>query len=148
MSTILEALRKSEQDRKLNSIPTLSDMLAPKEPNQWPMLAVLISVIFLLIMLLLIFGRQWLDYGNETAQVVTISNQSLAAANTNPATAGDQELTVNVVSFSEVPNQSFTMINGKLYRQGEFVRAGLKVEKIETDRVILNLRGRRIIRTP
>ena len=148
MSTILEALRKSEQERKLNSIPTLSDMPVPQEPNRWPMVAVLVSITFLVIILVLTFGRQWLDSGTEAAGVVTISNQSSASTNAGAASSGDKELTVNVVSFSAIPEQSFTMINGKLYRQGEFVRAGLKVEKIEADRIILNLRGRRIIRTP
>jgi hypothetical protein len=148
MSTILEALRKSEQERKLNSIPTLSDMPVPQEPNRWPMVAVLVSITLLVIILVLTFGRQWLDSGTEAAGVVTISNQSSASTNAGAASSGDKELTVNVVSFSAIPEQSFTMINGKLYRQGEFVRAGLKVEKIEADRIILNLRGRRIIRTP
>jgi hypothetical protein len=148
MSTILEALRKSEQDRKLNSVPTLSDMPVPQEPSRWPMVVALLSVTSMLIVLLLIYGRQWLQPSNEVTEVVAISNQSLGNVNSKGTAGSDQELIVNVVSFSELPSQSFTMINGKLYRQGEFIRAGLKVEKIETDRIILNLRGRRIIRTP
>ena len=37
---------------------------------------------------------------------------------------------VNVISFSEDLNQRFAMVDGKMVREGEFVRAGLQVEKI------------------
>jgi len=37
MSTILDALKKSEQERKLNKLPTLTDMAAPQEPSRWPL---------------------------------------------------------------------------------------------------------------
>jgi len=143
MSTILDALRKSEQERKLNNIPTLSDMPAPKESSRWPFIAIslIIGILFVVAGILL---YHWLSTPNTTAsEVLPITNKSVAKD-----TVADTEIIVNVVSFSEQDDQRFAMINGKLYREGEFVRAGLRVEQILADSVVLNQRGRRITRKP
>jgi flagellar basal body-associated protein FliL len=147
MSTILEALKKSEQERRLNDVPTLADMPTPQEASKWPQI-LLIALIVLISILLLVLAVRWWGADQAAEQgPVHISNQTVGAVPADQSTSTDKIL-VNVVSYSEIPGQSFTMINGQLYRENEFVRAGLKVEKIEVDRVILNLRGRRIIRTP
>ena len=73
------------------------------------------------------------------------SQDGLDAGN-NLVTADN--VVVNVVSFSEKPEQRFAMINGKMVREGEFVEAGLLVEKIERESVVFNLRGKQFSRRP
>ncbi len=143
MSTILDALKKSEQERKLNNVPTLSDMPTPQETKSWPTV-LLFVVIFLLVMLILVLIFKGDSGDRSLAQTGLTELQSVQA--NKPAS--DSDIVVNVVSYSEQADQSFVMIDGKLFRQGEFVRAGLKVEKIKFDEVVLNLRGRKITRKP
>lgn len=147
MSTILEALKKSEQERRLNQVPTLSDMPTPREAAKWPLVVLAILVLVLAIILMVLIVKWWSPVATEEGTPIKISNESLGLEQTESPTSAEK-IVVNVVSYSDTPGQSFTMINGQLYREGEFVRAGLKVEKIESNRVILNLRGQRIIRTP
>lgn len=143
MSTILDALKKSEQERKLNNVPTLSDMPTPQESKSWPTV-LLFVVILLLVVLILVLIFKGEPSAPTLSQTTVVEGQKAA---TNKA-ATDADILVNVVSYSEQAEQSFVMINGKLFRQGEFVRAGLKVEKIKFDEVVLNLRGRKITRKP
>jgi len=155
MSTILEALKKSEQERKLNNLPTLSNMTAPKETSRWPIFG-FVGLAILLLILLGFIGFNWFAgkgvFGggalkeDSSAKPVAVTNETVATE--KPGTEDSSEIVVNVVSFSEQSDQSFAMVNGKLVREGEFVRAGLKVEKISSDKVVLNLRGRRIVRSP
>lgn len=153
MSTILEALKKSEQERKLNRLPTLSDMPTPQEPSRWPLiLGVLLCIVALIILFVAVF---WLGKGSVQPPVaasagtpipVSELNQAVSkAATTEPI---DDDVVVNVISFSEDLYQRFAMVNGKMVREGEFVRAGLQVEKIHADSVVLNLRGKQITRKP
>ncbi len=149
MSTILDALKKSEQERKLSDIPTLSDMPAPYEPSRWPLILGTVVVI-LLIIGLSFFLYRWLSAPNalestESVDVLPVTNETIAEANVKNT---DSDIVVNVVSFSAEADQRFVMINGKLYREGEFVQAGLRVEEILENSVVLIRRGRRIIRKP
>ena len=152
MSTILDALKKSEQERKLTKLPTLSDMPAPQEQSRWPQILV-ISLLMLLLLVLTWFGSRWLlgEAGTDSAppNKIILSNETVDSIKplTVPADPSD-EIIINVVSYSEQVDQRFAMINGKMYRENDFVRAGLKVEKINPDSVVLNLRGRRIVREP
>ena len=147
MSTILDALKKSEQERKLNNIPTLSDMPAPQEKSSWPIIVIiaLLSVLLLLVIWIIASGRA-VEPVNSESQAVTNSEADIAETPRVPADANQAQ--VQVVSFSDQPAQRFTMINDKLYREGDFIRAGLKVEEIKANSVILNQRGRRIERRP
>ena len=147
MSTILEALKKSEQERKLNSVPTLSDMPAPQEASRWPLWGLFTLLSLLLIVCIFMLIRFWPSAEPQAKNAVVISNESLAERGINSQNSGDG-IVVNVVSYSQTPGQSFAMINGKMYRENEFIRAGLKIESIEVNKVILNLRGRQITRTP
>ena len=58
------------------------------------------------------------------------------------------EMCIRDRSYSVSPEKRFIMIGSKLIREGEFVRAGLKVEEIRQDEVVLNLRGKQITRRP
>jgi len=98
----------------------------------------------LLVMLILVLIFKG-DSGDRSLTQTGLTELQSVQAN---KPASDSDIVVNVVSYSEQADQSFVMIDGKLFRQGEFVRAGLKVEKIKFDEVVLNLRGRKITRKP
>ncbi len=142
MSTILDALKKSEQERKLNNIPTLSDMPTPDEGTKvsgaW-MLALIVLLAIIALSLLVYIGMQSRNMSDTVSVPVVVDNETVAAQKPK-----ESELVVNVVSYSESADQRFVIIDGKMARENEFVRPGLKVEKINTDSVILNQRGRRI----
>ena len=151
MSTILDALKKSERERKLNTLPTLGDMPAPVEQSPWPM-RVVILLLIVVVLTVLWFGYKWSsqqDAANENqTNNIVLDNETVAAQN---KIGNDQQVTtvvVNVVSYADVPSQRFVMINGKMYRQGEFIKPGLKVDEIKEDSVVLNQRGQRIEKKP
>ena len=149
MSTILDALKKSEQERKLNKVPTLADMPTPREPSRWPLyLGSVIIVLLVVLTAVLLSGRFVVDSGANQADSRVINNDSLGLTGEGAAADREQDIIVNVVSYSEAPEQRFVMINGKMFRENEFVRAGLKVVKIRQDSVELNNRGQRLIRKP
>lgn len=154
MSTILEALKKSEQERKLNKLPTLSDMPAPQEQARWPHWVIL-GLIVLSVALLVIVFSLWQGSGltgspqNAQSQgslsqgnAIVVDNDSVGEGATSAIVNDD--IIVNVVSFSEQANQRFVMINGKMFRENDFIKTGLKVVEIKPDSVILNQRGKRM----
>lgn len=160
MSTILDALKKSEQERKRSNVPTLSDMPVPQESSRWPLyiIAILSLVLALVVGVLL---SQWLSASNganentHNDRTPTYAQAAPKAPNNSvistPATTGKpliDDVIVNVVSYSDVPAQRFVMLNGKMYRENDFVRAGLKVQEIKPSAVVLNLRGELLSRTP
>ena len=153
MSTILEALKKSEQERTLNKVPTLADMPAPQESTKWP--HVLLVVIVLLLLTLIGFAIKFALFpptltnvsdsnAQPTAQVAAIDDKPID----DEEPIAESDVVVHVVSYSVSPEKRFIMIGSKLIREGEFVRAGLKVEEIRQDEVVLNLRGKQITRRP
>lgn len=148
MSTILDALKKSEQERKLGDIPTLSDMPTPDEGAQvssaWiiALLVVLLVILTALILFYTVFDKAPTD-GGVLSDTRVVSNDTVAVEQSS-----DESIVVNVVSWSEQAEQRFVIIDGKLVREGEFARPGLKVERINQDSVILNHRGRRLERRP
>jgi hypothetical protein len=153
MSTILEALKKSEQERKLNRLPTLSDMPVPQEPSKWPLIiGVLLCIVAMIILFIAVF---WLGKGSVQPPVAVSAGTSITVSEANQAVpqvatteSTNDDVIVNVISYSEDSYQRFAMVNGKMVREGEFVRAGLRVEKIHLDSVVLNLRGKQITRKP
>jgi len=146
MSTILEALKKSEKERKLNNLPTLSDMPPPQERSNLPVY-LLVVICVLLLTLLVFLGVQWWLAQRAGTEPVAMSRPVSSIEKDQSVTDG-ADVVVNVVSYSSDSSQSFVMIDGKMVREKEFVRAGLQVEKIEQNAVILNQRGKRIKRTP
>ena len=169
MSTILEALKKSEEERKVTKVPTLADMPAPHEPQRWP--HVLLFIILVLLLVLIGFAVKLVLFPSDKQGIVkSVSAPETVSASVDASGVdgqvgvddgeGDSEakpsvsstnndvIEVNVVSYSDQPEKRFVMIGGKLFREGEFVRAGLKVEEVRRDEVVLNQRGEQIIRRP
>jgi len=145
MSTILDALKKSEQERKLKKLPTLADMPAPQEPSRWPLYLGLGLATILLAVLVLLLGEQSVQPEVTPRAPIVLNNQTIEdTSGIDP----EASVVVNVVSYSEKPAKRFVMINGKMFRENEFVRAGLKVIEITEQGVVLNERGRRIVKQP
>jgi hypothetical protein len=163
MSTILDALRKSEQERKLNKLPTLTDMAAPQETSRWPLyigLTLVLLAIALVILAYVIWSAKPEFSAASMAKVNSAASrlqmpgsdaqQSIQAPrlNADEATRPEDLMLVNVVSYSIDPALSFAMVNGKMLREGDFIEPGLKLEEILLDAVIFNLRGKKITRSP
>ena len=156
MSTILDALKKSEQERKLNKVPTLDDMTAPQEESPWLLRIIIFLVLLLILLMVYIFVNSSVSSGqffnitpSTESKKVILDNETLGLTEPDAKTnTSSDEIVVNVVSYAESPEQRFVVINGKIFRQGDFIRAGLKVEKIKPESVIFNQRGRRLERQP
>lgn len=150
MSTILEALKKSEEERNRSNTPTLSDRPAPREKSRRLLVVLLVLVMLLVFAVGLLLSRWWADSDSEVyeAPLVISKDATTDLPDVDPASVESEEVVINVLSYSEAPAQRFVMINGKMYRENEFVRAGLKVEEIKPSSVILNLRGKRVTQTP
>lgn len=146
MSTILDALRKSEQERSLNKLPTLVDMKAPHEPSRWPLyiggLLTLLALALVLVAYVLWSAKPAVTVHENTVTPISSAGTSKhGLEQAAEAALVDGPLRVNVVSHSDDAALRFAMINGKLMREGEFVKAGLRVEKIQLDSVVFNSRG-------
>ncbi len=144
MSTILEALQKSERERKLSDVPTLTDIPAPVERPRWPLYLGLFLVLLLIaLVLVLLLEKQNASPAQAVVEQTVVNNETVAEQKKVEENA---DLVVNVVSYSDDVDQRFAMVNGKMFRQGEFVRAGLKLVEITKDSVIFNNRGKRLVK--
>ena len=152
MSTILDALKKSEQERRLNDVPTLSDMPTPNEKSKWSVAVLFLVFLGLVILIGFVVKNAWFSTFSGFATPFTQEEYSNTVEPSNNEGATDSavksSLLINVVSYSSDPSRRFVMINGDLYREGEFVQAGIKVEEIRQDDVVLNSRGEKIVRRP
>ncbi len=146
MSTILDALKRSEQERKVNNVPILSDMPAPQERARWPL--ILLCGIALLLLAVIAWILLVNNQQSSTPQEIVISNETVTNVADLDAANESALLTVSVVSYADEPSARFVMINAKLFREGDFVMAGVKVESILKDSVVLIERGKRITRQP
>ncbi|MDH3690282.1 MAG: general secretion pathway protein GspB, partial [Gammaproteobacteria bacterium] len=64
------------------------------------------------------------------------------------APTGLPPLSVNVVSYSEVPSRRFVMINETLYKEGQEISTGLMVDEITPNGPILRYQGNRFLMRP
>jgi len=159
MSTILDALRKSEQERNRNKIPTLNDMVAPQEPSRWPLFLVaavilLTGALGVLAYVIWSSSEQFHQSGNvivknvsssSTAPSIVVSGEGVASSSSEPVAEPGllaSPVSVSIVSYSENDELRFAIVNGKTVREGDFVRTGLKVEKISAGSVLFNQRGK------
>ena len=174
MSTILDALKKSEKERKLDKVPTLGTMRPPEERRSsgpW-----IVSSAFIICMTVGIVG--WLYFLRSAEQVSptpqardirsapVVASESAAALTAVgsptasippepvgvveyrnlPRSVADQlpELTVSVISWSGESDRNFVMMQSGIYRVGDVVADGLVLVDIEPDAAILDYLGQRI----
>ena len=146
MSTILDALKRSEQERKINKTPTLSDMPAPEERSRWPL------IVLSLLLILLLSGLVWFLLGGKLpakqVQEIIISNETVGNFSRNQEAGDSESIKVSIISYAQEPSARFVIVNDKLFREGEFVKAGVKIETILPDSVVLLNRGKRITYQP
>lgn len=141
MSTILEALKKSEQERKLNNLPTLSDMPPPVErPSLFKLVSIVIAIAILLAIAVLAVVYFIFDEP-QTARSVTNETINIQGIDSQNTKVEQQGIVVSVISYSDQADKRFAIINGNMVRENEFVQAGIKVEQIQPDSVTLNQRG-------
>jgi len=142
MSTILDALKKSEQERKLRDIPTLADIPAPEERPviSWRLVA---GVLMALLACLALVWLAWQFYTRaaqpSSADQIVVDNDTVGASQLD-----NQGLLVTVISWSEQPAQRFAIINSKVVREDQFLRPGVKVDQIKRESVVLIDRGKRM----
>ena len=139
MSTILEALKKSERERKLNDIPTLSDMPSIEEPSPFKWVLLTVGSLLLVSILAAFIVKVMMPSQSASVGPVPVAmspEESVARA------------TLSVLSFSDNPAQRFAIINDKLVREGDFLATGMKVDEILADRVIMIINGDRLSLTP
>ena len=146
MSTILDALKKSEQERKRKNVPRLSDMPVPQERSRWPWVLLGVALIgFSVLLAVLLLGGQ----RDRIAIPPDVGSSIREEADKRQADQQDPlAVVLNVLSYSEDVEKRFVIIDGKMYREKEFIRAGLLVEQINSSSVVLNLRGKLITKTP
>ena len=141
MSTILEALKKSEQERKQKSVPKLTDRAPPQESSSWPWILIPVVLVCISIALFYVFTQLPTSDNNE----VKTNSQSSAANNDAVSSDADTtekiDATVEVITWSAEVDKRFTIIDGKMMRVGDYLSAGIIIEEINEDSVVFNHRG-------
>ncbi len=154
MSTILEALKKSEQERKQNHVPTLADKPPPPERSRWPWIVVSIALVCMAGALVYLFvrlpGAAPTSATSATTGAQTSTSLTTASGQANAGGSGSAQAPVSdwrdakleVISWSPEVEKRFAMINGKLFRVGDYLQAGVLIEEIKQDSVTVNHRGK------
>lgn len=167
MSYILEALRKSERERNLGKVPTLSattEVAAPRSRLRWWILLAATVVVAAM-------GWLWYAGGFPAPRVLVTGSTPQLPASGKPdggATEGDSrpplppesstapaalpldpaQITLNVISWSQDPARRFAMINQKIYREGDSPSPDVTITAIESDKVVVTAHGRELILHP
>ena len=164
MSYILEALRKSERERNLGKVPTLSattEVAASRSRLHW-------WVVLATIVIAAAIGWAWTGGGIfsprrldavTTPQVSESGRPSTSADDTHSGTASmgssagstapaPADITLNVISWSQDPARRFAMINQKIYREGDSPSPGVTIKAIESDKVVVTAHGRELVLHP
>lgn len=163
MSYILDALNKAERERRLGQVPLLGGTLTTIRPDRrrW------YGIIGGGLLMLSGAGFGWLGLtlwpaspapSHSSAVTrdtvprpqVVIADHPLTVSRPMPyaqlpitlrQTLGPLNLDIHV--YSAQPSQRFVVINDQRYRQGDWLQAGLLLEQITPDGVILSDRGHR-----
>lgn len=146
MSTILDALKRSEQERKPNQVPTLLDMPTPQERPRWPLF--LLGALLVLLFAVLIWVLLSVKPPETQIQSTVVNNETVNDVSADQEVGVSDSIKVSVISYAQDPSARFVITNGKLFREGEFVMAGVKVESILQDSVVFIERGKRVTRQP
>jgi general secretion pathway protein B len=177
VSIILDALRKSERERRLGQIPTLESGTSP--PVSGGRLAARAAVAILTLVLL--GGAYWWTRQEPDARPAaaptaspvapeppsalprrpvesspTIAATQSGAANPGsgtvelPAAARAQlpPLVLNALSWSEDPKRRFVMINQGIAREGQSLAGGILLREITREGAVLEIQGQRFTLRP
>ena len=163
MSSILDALEKSERERNQESVPQYQDMQPPEEKGfKWKWLWVILTVTCFVLLVLAVV-RWWPSIGsffnssqhsqkNGVKTDVEISKNNTDTI-TARADAGDvleyvqlselektgiPDSRINVVSVSADRERSFVMLGERMYREGDAISEHVTLESIKKDHIIFN----------
>jgi hypothetical protein len=158
MSTILDALKKSERERKLKKVPHLSSMRPPEEKAdlQWLKSAALVVCSALLAGIVVM----WLQTEEPVEPSIPLVNNGAAQRSTQLAEANNFEseaeyaeadaqravprVSVGVISFAGDSERSFAILDGEMVRAGELLDNGMLIEEIKADVVVATFDGKMV----
>lgn len=158
MSTILDALKKSERERKLKKVPHLSSMRPPEEKAdlQWlksGSLVVCSSLLAGLVVMWFQTDQKFESSPSPVSDSTAETRTQLAEANNfdseeEYAKADAQRavprVAVGVISFAGNSERSFAILDGKMVRAGELLDNGLLIEEIKADMVVATFDGKMV----
>ena len=175
MSYILDALKKSEKERSLGSVPTLG-AAEQFEERSVPLRWFLLTVICLMVAIL--SGGAWMLWssrpgpvaGSDAASVLPATVPSAEETQTRSSPADEAtvvpadpvpiakvddsiraripEVEINVLSYSEDVSKRFVMIGQNIFKEGEEVVEGLVISEIRDTDVIFGFDGIKFIMEP
>lgn len=141
MSSILDALEKSERERGQREVPHYKDMQPPKEIFfSWKRSLFLLGS--LLLAVLIFSAVKWLP-------LIDLQDKQLSEKNTilNYVSLSELERSgipasrINAVSISTDRERRFVMIGEKMYSEGDSVAENIKLSTIEKDHIIFDKQG-------
>ena len=164
MSYILDALNKAERERRLGQVPLLAS--APTTVTRRRHRSGLAAGILLVLTAATLgwLALNWNVPGNpgtppasqagtpaaHPAAHVVVAQRPLSSRQPQayaqlPATLRHKlgPLQLDITVFSAQPGQRFVVINDHRYRQGDWLRPGLLLERISADGATLDYQGRR-----
>lgn len=187
MSYILDALKKSEQERNRGNIPTLHTTSQVVFSHRYLWIGILIGVGALSVVAALVWivslklfqpaapGTSSLQGSQNETPVAEPETRAVLRPETGNAQVGSQpekntapeprhldsvgelsadmqaqieRLSLNVVSYSDVPERRFVMLNQRIVRESEAVGEGVIVERILPDGAVLSVDGHEILIRP
>lgn len=147
MSSILNALEKSERERNQGSVPQYQDMSPPEESrSHWKWLL----FVFIVCVLLAFAAVKWiLPTLNWQSSAAVINEKTANEKNeildylrlTDLEKSGIPEQRINVVSVSADRERSFVMLGEKMYREGDGITDTVSLEAIKKDHIVFNKQG-------
>ena len=145
MSTILDALRKSEQERREHVVPTLEDYPVPEERTgfNYLLLALIVLLLTIAILLYMLFRNDEISLGSEQPVLDESlrSHTTLDGSNSGDVKDLEDELAISVLSYSDEPARRFVIVDGTTLREGDFLKPGVKLVRISAEAVSFNVRG-------
>jgi hypothetical protein len=171
MSTILDALRKSERERTLVRGPGFADAgrraVLPADRSHWKLAAIVLLVVLVVTVALLMRMRgvpghivgTTLPADSTAREVAPPAPPPIAAPVETTNTAVPEAsflstlapefqqrlppMTVNIHVYAADEAQRILYINNRPYRRGEEISGGVRVEAIVPDGVVLQYHGQR-----
>ncbi|MGH1542704.1 MAG: general secretion pathway protein GspB [Arenicella sp.] len=150
MSSILDALEKSERERNQNQVPSYSTMQPPEERAGHKKVLALVGIVLLLVLLAFIAFRYVPQFPevNLTQKTESVDTKDSNIIEFTALSLQEQaelpNLRISVTSVSPKAGRSFVMLGDTLYREGDQLAAELSLKQIAKDYVVLEYKGRKI----